>query len=84
LAILALSADEDNLGTVPTKSATPMTVFEPFLIRPEQRLVCADSGHSNAGGLTGQIDPNPTFMTAPPGERLRRKADDRIRATARQ
>jgi hypothetical protein len=37
-----------------------------------------DSGHSNAGGLTGQIDPNPTFMTAPPGERLRRKADDRI------
>jgi len=38
----------------------------------------ADSGHSNAGGLTGQIDPNPTFMTAPPGERLRRKADDRI------
>ena len=23
-------------------------------------------------------DPNPTFMTAPPGERLRRKADDRI------
>src|SRR6267142_767525 len=43
-----------------------------------QQRGCADSAHSNAGVLTGQLHPTPTYMTAPPGERLRRKAEDRI------
>jgi hypothetical protein len=36
------------------------------------------SGHQ--AGLAGaaQVDPEPTFMAAPPGEPLHRKADDKI------